>query len=148
MRECAFCGTILKVQSNKFCSRRCAGLAANEKYTRPDGAKNVLSDGYIRVKHQGKWVLEQRLVKERQLGRPLHPRERVHHRNGVRSDNRPENLELWVVRQGSRKDPPGSRATDLIDMVLDHPRLAKLPGKVRREVVEVLHEVFEGDYHG
>lgn len=54
-------------------------------------------------------VVEHRLVVELALGRFLEAHERVHHRNGDRSDNRPENLELWKVRT---KDPAGIRATD------------------------------------
>lgn len=56
---------------------------------------------------------EHRLVMERLLGRALYRWETVHHKNGIRTDNRPENLELWT-----KAPTPGQRLDDLISFVL------------------------------
>jgi hypothetical protein len=62
----------------------------------------------------GRYVLQHHLVMERMLGRLLVAGENVHHRNGVRDDNRPSNLELWVVAQ-----PAGQRVEVTGQVILE-----------------------------
>lgn len=77
---------------------------------RPVGARYTKPDGYVVIKiDEGNFISEHRHVMEQRLGRQLLPGETVHHINGVRDDNRIENLELWYSPQ-----PYGQRVEDLL----------------------------------
>lgn len=71
-----------------------------------EGNRYLDKSGYVQL--YGLSMSEHRHVMETMLGRQLLPGENVHHINGVRDDNRPENLELWV-----RPQPAGQRAHEL-----------------------------------
>lgn len=86
----------------RFCSHDCE-IASRESPGFLD------KHGYRILRIRGREVPEHRIVMEGMIGRPLLAAETVHHKNGMRADNRPDNLELWDSR-----NPKGQRVADKI----------------------------------
>lgn len=116
--SCTHCGAdVLKFktllseeQKNVFCNSDCWNA-----YRRAQPSKvNKSSNGYAVKNIGGKQVKEHRRVMEQFLQRKLRPHETVHHKNGVRNDNRLSNLELW-----SKAQPYGQRVEDKIAWAIE-----------------------------
>lgn len=74
----------------------------------------VNKNGYLRFFEDGKEILEHRAIMAEHIGRPLLKHENVHHKNGIRDDNRLENLELW-----SKSQPAGQRVEDKLEWAIE-----------------------------
>lgn len=135
--KCQQCGTMFERPHGKaraYCSRTCSMVARNagkvadytplDRKTNHKGGRWINAMGYVALKVDGHSKLEHRLVVEQTLNRPLESFERVHHKNGHRKDNRPENLELWLTTAKSKKDPAGQRMEDLMNEFLTQPEIA------------------------
>lgn len=144
-KACSFDGCDRRAVGLGYCNGHYAQHYQGKPLTplrkrRPYGQNwTVNHHGYIIVKDpehpaakKNGYVLQHRLVMEKELGRYLEPHETVHHKNGDRKDNRPENLELW-----SNRHPKGARTEDQVEwakqVLQDYaPELLAKPKKLRR----------------
>ena len=115
----------VRAEQQQFCSIACRDDSRLQTAVRlPDNWRangKVLdrSKGYVLVyfpthpaaTNRG-YVYEHRVVAEEMVGRRLRSDEHVHHRNGKRWDNRPENLEVMNARDHARLG--GQRPEDLV----------------------------------
>lgn len=121
--------------NTSYCNFKCKRLGVRRKFkgmpvkgpkrTKPWGSGYISSSGYkiISKNHpnaqrrskNGKGQISEHIwVMSEYLKRPLLKHERVHHINGIRDDNRLENLELW-----SHSHPPGQRVEDKIKWCIE-----------------------------
>lgn len=89
----------------KFCSQKCwHDSKLGKTYINYHGYRLIHIPTHPLANHRGN-LYEHRYIMMEKLGRLLKPNELVHHRNGVKSDNRIENLEiiLHLPKNGSHK---------------------------------------------
>lgn len=108
--HCAACNNPLgRSEGDKRKTKYCSKCLKGELHPNYSGGY-INQDGYrIITVGKGKTMLEHRHVMEQHLDRKLFGDENVHHINGIRDDNRIENLELWSTSQ-----PSGQRVLDKV----------------------------------
>ncbi len=121
IKNCLTCGREFKTfpcRVGKYCSYSCNNskkpgtfkkghawvgkLTSNGIRQRKDGYIEIYSPNHP-LKSGRNSVLQHRLVMEKHIGRYLTSEEVVHHKNGIKNDNKIENLELMKNNSEHRK---------------------------------------------
>lgn len=91
-------------RKNRFCSKKCEAEFKKYYNTREQwrGGTIGTTTGYKYIRIDGKNVGEHILVAEKKIGRRLTEGEVVHHINGNKLDNRPENLIVMTKSQHAK----------------------------------------------
>ena len=113
-----------KTCGRKICTKQSRRETYEKKYSM---IYSKTSDGYLRVNIGRKRVLVHRFMMEQYLGRELDKNEIVHHLNGIKTDNRIENLEVLL-----NSDHTKSHAERLIEIAVLKKLVRELQDKIKQ----------------
>ncbi len=120
MKQCTKCSEYLSESMFNKSNRNKSGLRAEcrdcqklegRNYRGPT-TRNFGGGRYLKTKVDGVTKLVHRLVMEAQIGMKLTKDEVVHHINGNKKDNRPENLQIMSVSEHSRFENLGKKLSN------------------------------------
>lgn len=131
-RECEYCGSSFYIprssiiredrgNQGRFCSIACKGKWQSENIRGKlcpnyKGGRFKRSDGYIAVYvGDSTYRLEHTLIMENHIGRRITRNENVHHINGIRDDNRIENLQLLTIADHAKEHHPGKDVSKWVE---------------------------------
>jgi hypothetical protein len=129
-RTCVVCSARFYISAadlarrrGRYCSPSCSMTSrSGSLHHNWNSGRIENSEGYVLLRSgKGKYRREHVVIMEEHIGRPLNPDECVHHRNGIRDDNRLSNLELLTRTSHIKKyHPKAKNPANWIEVVCTH----------------------------
>lgn len=106
-KSCERCGKVFAKDTAKYSHRQWAERRfCGNKCAQNKGINGTTTRYRMTQTPDDRRMALHRYVMEQMIGRPVGRKEHVHHRNGIKTDNRPENLELMSASRHAKLHSP------------------------------------------